>query len=273
MKNIYKLELVRGCESWGVKISLLFGCGISVAQWMFNVLPVAFYQNTYMVSDYSMKYLFNVFNNWIGAQTYTFSYLYFFLIPLFAALPHAGSFFQDIDYHMIEELCIREERKHYYRSKYVAAFISGGMVAIIPLMFNFILTAAVLPFVKPQAADYTTLIGMRSTLGDFYFVHPMLYVCIFLMIIFVFGGILATVAFIATYYTDHMFIVLITPFVLSVFLNSLFSMLGLTDWQMVFFLNPGYSGNRILPIMLEGLIIMAGTFWIFVVKGSKDDIC
>ena len=128
-------------------------------------------------------------------------------------------------------------------------------------------------FVKPQAADYTTLIGMRSTLGDFYFVHPMLYVCIFLMIIFVFGGILATVAFIATYYTDHMFIVLITPFVLSVFLNSLFSMLGLTDWQMVFFLNPGYSGNRILPIMLEGLIIMAGTFWIFVVKGSKDDIC
>jgi len=50
-------------------------------------------------------------------------------------------------------------------------------------------------------------------------------------------------------------------------------MLGLTDWQMVFFLNPGYSGNRILPIMLEGLIIMAGTFWIFVVKGSKDDIC
>ena len=80
MKNIYKLELVRGCESWGVKISLLFGCGISVAQWMFNVLPVAFYQNTYMVSDYSMKYPFNVFNNWIGAQTYTFSYLYFFLI-------------------------------------------------------------------------------------------------------------------------------------------------------------------------------------------------
>lgn len=226
-----------------------------------------------MASDYSMKYPFNVFNNWIGAQTYTFSYLYFFLIPLFVALPHAGSFFQDIDYHMIEESCIREERKHYYRSKYVAAFISGGMVAIIPLMFNFILTSAVLPFVKPQAADYTTLIGMRSTLGDFYFVHPMLYVCIFLMIIFVFGGILSTVAFIATYYTDHMFIVLITPFVFSVFLNSLFSMLGLTDWQMVFFLNPGYSGNRILPIMLEGFIIMAGTFWIFVVKGSKDDIC
>ena len=41
MKNIYKLELVRGCESWGIKVSLLFGCGISVAQWMFNVLPVA----------------------------------------------------------------------------------------------------------------------------------------------------------------------------------------------------------------------------------------
>ena len=104
MKNIYKLELVRGCESWGVKISLLFGCGISVAQWMFNVLPVAFYQNTYMVSDYSMKYPFNVFNNWIGAQTYTFSYLYFFLIPLFAALPHAGSFFQDIDYEVQQRL-------------------------------------------------------------------------------------------------------------------------------------------------------------------------
>ena len=155
----------------------------------------------------------------------------------------------------------------------MAAFISGGMVAIIPLVLNFILTAAVLPFVKPQAADYTTLIGIKSTLGDFYFVHPLFYVCIFLMIIFVFGGILATVALIATYYTNHMFITLITPFIFSVFLNSLFAMLGLTDWQMIFFLNPGYSGNRILPVILEGLIIMAATFWIFVVKGSKDDIC
>ena len=273
MKNIYKLEVARGFQSRGFYISLFVGCGIAFVQWLAEVVPAAYSQDAYMALDYGMKYPYHVFDQWLGAHTYTFSYLYFFLLPLLVALPHAGSFFQDMDYHMIQELCIREERKYYYRSKYVAAFISGGSVAAIPLIFNFILTAAVLPLLKPQSADYTTLIGMKSTLGDFYFVHPILYVCIFLVIIFVFSGILATVAFIAAYYTDHLFIVLITPFIVSLFLNSLFSMFGLTDWQMVFFLNPGYSGNRILPIILEGGVLFAGTFWLFVIRGSKDDIC
>lgn len=273
MKNIYKLELARGFESWGIKFSLFLGCCITIFHWIFSVLPMAFYQDTYMGTEYSMKYPFNVFNNWIGAQTYTFSYLYFFLIPLLVTLPHAGSFSQDIRYRMIQQLCIRVERKYYYRAKYVATFISGGTVAIVPLILNFILTSAVLPMISPQAADYTTLIGMKSTLGDFYFKHPILYICIFLMIIFVFSGILATIAFIAAYYTNHMFIVLTAPFVFSMFLNSLFSMFGLTDWQMVFFLNPAYNGDRILPIIIEGVIIMATTFFIFVINGSKDDIC
>lgn len=273
MRQIYKIELARSFQNTGFKISLLIGCGIACVHWITCVIPIAFYQDTYMTSDILMRYPSNVFNNWIGASTYMYSYLFFLFIPLLAALAYGSSFLSDMKYGFIQNVCIRTERKHYFLAKYLAVFLSGGISVLIPLGLNFMLTSAVLPLVKPQAADYTSLIGIGSTLGDFFFECPMIYIWIFAIIIFLFSGIYATYALIAAYYTEHLFITVLMPFVLTAFFNSIASIFGKNDWQSVFFLNPGYPGNRLVPIIVELLILGTFSFIVFVIKGSKEDLC
>lgn len=164
-------------------------------------------------------------------------------------------------------------KKHYYIAKYLSVFFTGGITVVLPLIFNYMLTSALLPMIRPQAADYTSLIGIGSTFGDFFFKHPMQYVCVFAIIIFIAGGIYATYALIGTYYTENVFIVLSIPFIFVAFLNSIASLFGAPDWQSVFFLNPGYNGDRVLPIIVQTVGIAAISLYVFVVKGSKEDIC
>lgn len=273
MRSIYKIEILRGFESIGFKVSLVLGCGITLLQWITSVVPIALQQELYMNSDFAMCYPANVYNNWIGANTYLFSYLYFLLIPLLAALPHGSSFYSDIHHYFIQNICIRVEKKHYYIAKYLSVFFTGGITVVLPLIFNYMLTSALLPMIRPQAADYTSLIGIGSTFGDFFFKHPMQYVCVFAIIIFIAGGIYATYALIGTYYTENVFIVLSIPFVFVAFLNSIASLFGAPDWQSVFFLNPGYNGDRVLPIIVQTVGLAAISLYVFVVKGSKEDIC
>lgn len=273
MYEMFKLEMFRSFKGVGFIVALVFGCLVSVAQWGVEILPLCWSQEAYMASGLQMIYPHSVYTSWIGSHTYTFSYLFFMILPLIAVLPFGDSFFYDIKNRFIHDVCTRINRKNYYFSKYAAVFISGGIVVEIPLILNFFLTSAVLPLLKPQTADYMTSIGMKSTFGDFFFEHPLLYVSIFLIIIFIFSGAISTLSLVGTYYVNYRFIVLIIPFLFFLFLNSIFGMLGLYDWEPVLFLNPAYSGNRILPIIVETAGILIFTFYLFVIRGRKEDIC
>ena len=41
MRSMYKIEILRGFESIGFKVSLVLGCGITLLQWITSVVPIA----------------------------------------------------------------------------------------------------------------------------------------------------------------------------------------------------------------------------------------
>jgi len=273
MKPIMKIELSRAFKSSGFYTSLFTGCVIAVAHCILNVFPYALRLTEYVAYNKPMMYPGWLYSLWIGGNVSTMpSYLFFLIIPLLASLPYGDSFFTDVKGGYIQNVCIRSNRKDYYRAKYVSAFISGGSAVSIPLVLNFFLCALLLPALRPEVASGTNAIHESSTFPYLYFSMPLLYVAVYVLIIFLFSGLFSALSLLSSYYVGYRFLVLISPFIVYLFLMSLFGLLTMENWQPNNFLHPAYYGNVLIPIISEFILFLLITVFGFIIKGPKDDI-
>ncbi|MDD6571153.1 MAG: hypothetical protein PUF12_02070 [Thermoflexaceae bacterium] len=273
MKKILSFEMQRTFKTPGFFLALMIGNGITIVHWIFQVLPTAVRLDEYMSYDIPMNYPAGVFTEWIGEGSSQYSYLYFLLVPLLAALPYADSFFRDMGNHFINLICTRAERKHIFCCRYLAVFFSGGITVVIPLLLNLMLCMCVLPCVHPEIASYMSLVIPATSMSVLYVKSIGLYLFFSFLIIFIFGGVIATFALVASYYVNYRFTVLLAPMILSIFLTSLFELLGMQAWQPVYFVHPGYPNQRLFPMIIETLIIFGITVVEFLIRGVKEDIC
>lgn len=273
MKKLLNFELRRAFKTPGFFLAILIGSAITVSHWILQVLPTAMRLDANMTADIAMEYPSGVFTEWIGEGSSQYSYLYFLIMPLLAALPYADSFFGDVGNHFINMICTRTERKKFFICRYLAVFISGGVTALIPLLINFMLCMSVLPFIHPEIAGYMSLIVPATSMSVLYVRAIGLYIFLSLLIIFIFGGTIATFALAASYYSNYRFTVLLSPVILCIFLTSLFELLGMKAWQPVYFVHPGFPYPRLVPVIVETLIIWGIGVVEFLVRGMKEDIC
>ncbi|HRL57609.1 MAG TPA: hypothetical protein PK462_10175, partial [Lachnospira sp.] len=175
--------------------------------------------------------------------------------------------------HLIEFICTRADKREYFYAKFTAVFLSGGIVSCVPLIFNILLCIAVVPVIKPQAADSTSNMVPKGSFSALLFTHPAVYVAISLMVIFLFSGALAVFALNVAFYSNHIFTVLLAPLVLNVFLSALFQLLNLQSWEPSNFINPAYSSPRMIPFVVETAVLLIITGWEFIYRGRQEDIC
>lgn len=273
MINLTKIELSRAYKSKGFIISLIIGMIISIAHYITVILPYSFQLDKYIKMNLPMMYPGWLYNIWIGGKmTNIYSFLFFLIIPILASLPHGDTFFHDTNGGFIQNLCIRESKKNYFTSKFIATFLSGGTAVVVPLILNFVLACLLLPYMRPEVATFTTLIGENSTFPHLYFSHPIIYVSLFILIIFVFSGLFATISLLASYYVDYSFLVVITPFICYLFISAAFNLFGIENYQPSNFLHPAYSENTLVPILGGTVILLTLTIYGFIIRGIKDDI-
>lgn len=274
MKSIVRIELFRAFKSRGFFLSVILGCIIAVLHCAMIVFPLEMNLEKYIAHDFPMMYPGWLFSSWMGGNINTmYSFLYFLIIPVLAALPFADSFFLDVKGGFIQNICIRLNKKHYYIAKYISVFLSGGTAVLVPLLLNFSLSCLLLPAMKPEVASFNTLIGENSTFPDLYFSHPFFYVFIYLVIIFIFSGLFSTMSLVVSYYLNHRFLVVITPFIAYLFLLSLFNLLGLESWEPTNFLHPAYSHYSLIAMIIEASLLLMISIIGFILKGVKEDIC
>lgn len=177
MKEMIIFELKRSFRTKGFILAICVGMIIVVLQFVIEVYPYSKILQNYLQMNIPMKYPGWLFSVWIGGnQGSIFPYIYFFIIPLLAAMPFATSFFKDAKSGFIQNICTRVDKKIYFFSKYIATFVSGGTVVILPLLINFLLSCMVLPSMKPELSSFTTLIGQKSLTPGLYFNYPFIYV-------------------------------------------------------------------------------------------------
>ena len=274
MKAIYTNEIKRAFNTIGMKLALLVGCALSIWHAITVIMPISEGQN-YELSANAIDDLYvpiSLFSTWMGNELFPIqSYIFYLILPLLAVLPFGSSFFEDIKSGYIINVCTRVEKKIYFKAKYLAVFLSGGVAVVAPLLLNLVLSSMFMPAFIPDNGTVGT-ISPTTMAYEVFFTHPLIYVLMLIVIDFIFAGVIATLALSYTYFTEHRFGVMIVPFVFYFFIYSLTNLIDKTDYSLFFMLNGGANNNYLPVYILYFLLFFALSYVIFMWKGKKQDV-
>ena len=274
MKAIYTNEIKRAFNTIGMKLALLVGCALSIWHVITVIMPISEGQISELSADVidDLYVPISLFSTWMGNELFPIqSYIFYLILPLLAVLPFGSSFFEDIKSGYIINVCTRVEKKIYFKAKYLAVFLSGGVTVVAPLLLNLVLSSMFMPAFIPDNGTVGT-ISPTTMAYEVFFTHPLVYVLMFIVIDFIFAGVMATLALSYTYFTEHRFGVMIVPFVFYFFIYSLTNLIDKTDYSLFFMLNGGANNNYLPVYILYFLLFFALSYVIFMWKGKKQDV-
>ena len=274
MKAIYTNEIKRAFNTIGMKLALLVGCALSIWHVITVIMPISEGQNYELSADVidDLYVPISLFSTWMGNELFPIqSYIFYLILPLLAVLPFGSSFFEDIKSGYIINVCTRVEKKIYFKAKYLAVFLSGGVTVVAPLLLNLVLSSMFMPAFIPDNGTVGT-ISPTTMAYEVFFTHPLVYVLMFIVIDFIFAGVMATLALSYTYFTEHRFGVMIVPFVFYFFIYSLTNLIDKTDYSLFFMLNGGANNNYLPVYILYFILFFTLSYLIFMWKGKKQDV-
>lgn len=269
MKGILKTELKRAFKNKYLLFALLIGCAISLWHTVENVLPIV----QYLEGNLKGALPHSVFNKWMGGENYTLQpALYYIIVPLLVTLPFGASFYQDRKSGYLKNIFTRTDKKQYYKAKYIAVFLSGGIAGVVPLLFNFLSTAMFLPLILPQVAAGTFSVYEGGLFADLFYTNPYAFLAIYMVMNFVFFGLLATIALVAGHTMENYFVVLLTPFLYYILFMFITNFTGNTNYNMQYFLRPSLPVRAdLIGVLVEGVVLAVVTLWLFIGKGAKNE--
>lgn len=274
MKAIYKNELKRAFNTPGMKISLVIGSALAIWHVILVIIPI----NKFLISSaefFSGDPLYipeGLFNNWMGIALFPVqSYIFYMILPLLAVMPFGSSFFEDRKSGYLVNVYTRVKKEEYIKAKYLGVLISGGVAVVTPLILNLVLSSLFLPRLLPDNGCNTTITG-KTMAYELFYKYPILYIFMFILIVFIFAGLLAAIALGYSYYTDHKFGVVIAPFVLYFFIYSLTNLLDKTEYSLFYILNGGTSNNHIITYLIYFVLLFSLSYLVLIMKGKKEDV-
>ena len=145
MKVMIKTELERAFKSWSLWLALIIGMGLSIAQIITRIIPAAMNPLMGYMPDNATLMPISAFQVWIGNGV-SFEYsLFIRLIPILAAMPYAVTYLSDIKSGIIKNYVTRTAKFNYLAAKYIAVFVTGGVVVVMPLLINYLTAITILP--------------------------------------------------------------------------------------------------------------------------------
>ncbi len=270
MNNI-KMELREAFKNYGFKISLILGLGLSIWQYFqYTIIPIFFTYNLY-----TPKYPKNLFDSWMGANFSQLPvFLFFLLLPIIASLPYSTSYLDDLNSGMIKNRILKSTRNKYFTAKYFATFLSGATAVILPLLINFLLTAMTLPALKPINSTHLYGIFPRMMWAELFYTNPFLYTFGYLIIIFIFSGLIAALSLPFSFFIKNKIAILLTPFLIYIFLYAFFNTLNAEKFSPYNFLPPSQPIYYISfgIILAEAVILLLAEIYFFIYRGAKNDV-
>lgn len=273
MKTIIKIELDRALKNHKFLIALFIGCIISVMQVIFVVIPLSNSLDEYLQYGKGLYYPGWLFSSWLSADLYNqYSYLFYLILPVLSSFAYATSGFEDYKSGFIKNICIRINKKKYYFSKFIAVFISGGLTIAIPLLLNLLLSSLFLPSMVPEATASLSSIRSLTMWHTIYYSHPYIHSLLFIILNFIFAGAIATFSLVVGKDIEHKIVVLLSPFLIFIFINVLSDVINYPYLSPINFLRSGYGMTNGIVVIIEISLILLFNWSIYVLVGEKDDV-
>ena len=132
---------------------------------------------------------------WIGMDFSTWcATAFFFLLPLLAVLPYGSSLHREYKSGYLNLITPQISQKRYFAAKFLASFLSGGAVIVLPMIVNVIFVACTVPMRLPSVLEviYNGVYGF-GLWAEVFYTYPVLYILLYLLLDFLFAGAIATI--------------------------------------------------------------------------------
>lgn len=261
MKVYVKYEINRMIHNRWWIISIVFGCSIALS----DLFCFTYY---YGAKNYS------VIQAWIGTDyQFAFNGMYYVMLPVMATLPHAGSYFNDIDKGYVKNICIRISRTQYYIGKSLVTFVSAAIVVMVPLLVNLISCMCLYPMHEVEKLEFLSAgIIDRNIMPLAFQKYQLLYCIFFIFIAGWFAGLISLIPIIIAEKMENFFNVIMVPFVLYIVQGVIFMGDETSNWSILEMVNPLQrcvtKWSQLLIVGIGGLFIM---IWFIYKKGQCKD--
>jgi hypothetical protein len=272
MKNLYRFELKRLLHSIGFWVALCTGMIISIIDIIFNGIPMSKYVvEPSEALEYTLLSPIKVCENWMGATYYWNGKILLLMLPLLATMPFAYTFYKDNVNGVYNSICTRISKKYYKRCKFVVTFLSGAFVTGFPFLFNYMAYLTLMPSINPEPGSVSDHLGTKSYFADIYYEHVNVYILVSIIMIALFGGAMAVTALYASFYVNKIYTVYVYPCLLYIGMICLCDILGIQEWEPNIFLDSSINYQRLVPFIVEFIIVMLVAIYEFFVSGRNKE--
>ena len=270
--NIYILELKRSLLNKWTLISFSIVsviCGLQCIEVYKSRL-----ESIQILIDQGYDAVINIcfetpYSNWIMCYPSIHWAILAYMFPLLAVLPHSMSYYKDYKSGYIKQMLVRVTAKQYTRAKYIATFISGGLVFVLPMILEFMVLATFLPLHDPHR--FNGMLNGETVFGmQLFYEHPFVFTLMWWGIEFVFAGLFACIALMVSKYISNYFSVFITPFTIAFIMYTVSNILQIQNISIfsLMYANTGYTVDfSILPIYI---LVFAGITYFGFVSSRKE---
>lgn len=270
MIKAIKFELTRAFYNKRMLLAVIFGFILALAHFIVEVLP----KSEHIYPDLSVPFPWNVYDSsMIFDSSSMFLHIYYFSIVIFASIPFVSSYYEDIQTGFIKNICLRMKKRQYLLAKYIAVFLSAGTAGIVPAAANILLTMTVLPAVTPQTGTGVFPIFGQTFLSEIYYQTPMLFVSLYLLIDFMFAGVIGCMALVFSKIFNHKYLVFFSPFIVYFSVHAVFPLFALEKLDLVLMLSPVSVYEKTWGLLIgEYLVLFIISFLPFYWRGCADDV-
>ena len=217
-----------------------------------------------------------LYNCWIGGESDSLGFaLFYTLLPFLAAVPYGWSYALEKKTGYLKMVMVQTGRLPYLMNKYIATFISGGLVIVLPLVFNILFVACFVPAIQPEMIYRMYYPVHYGSLWSYlFFEMPAVFSALYLLLDFLFAGLFAVMGFAVSSCTNSRITAVVTPYFIILALHygrTLLYHRVYKELSPLNFLhatcieNPADAGI----ILAEGAIILAVTLGIVIGKGRR----
>ncbi len=199
--------------------ALLIGLFLSAVNIVHNIITVNSFTKIWlqMINEdwaVSKSYEgFSLFTKWLAVNTGSLgSNLFNILWPILAAMPFGWSYSVERRGGYINQIISRVNSLRYFIAKYSAIFISGGLMVMIPMMFDLLINALICPVYLPDVTTSILPIFNMTFLSRLYYTMPWAHALLWCVVKFLWGGVAASVCWIVGTKCRYQTVVILIPF-------------------------------------------------------------
>ncbi len=139
--------------------------------------------------------------------------MYIYSLPLLAALFGSGIFVNDKKINFHPAILGRIGHKEYYNTQLFQSFVLGGSAVIIPYLFHSLIFFMLYPMTNPDILQSYIGFGTKQIwLLQLLFYHPLLLWFLYVVFLFLVGGLLAQIGLVMSYRIKTKYFEILAPF-------------------------------------------------------------